>query len=278
MNGKGKIGLSVLVAGVAAAGIIVGVNFAKAPSGAENTGTNATVAQQAASTPATSTGTSIQATEQGAEFRYKKYTIKLKKYDYCSSTQSGELFFEVSKDSGEMETPNMLSGVVKSFGKDDCMCLVLNGGGNIESKGKMSDGKLLITTRFYLTGEVPDEGQIGIKTAEPREDGKRFDPQMMICLKDTEEGATFTAAGVKAGMSSERIRILGQNKPEKYVVEVQEQGQKKETVFRLTDNAKSAYEVKDDDSQYAYEYGTKLDKKIDLSKIQHIYVNGRMVK
>ena len=34
MNGKGKIGLSVLVAGVAAAGIIVGVNFAKAPSGA----------------------------------------------------------------------------------------------------------------------------------------------------------------------------------------------------------------------------------------------------
>lgn len=54
--------------------------------------------------------------------------------------------------------------------------------------------------------------------------------------------------------------------------------QKKETVFRLTDNAKSAYEVKDEDSQYAYEYGTKLDKKIDLSKIQHIYVNGRMVK
>ena len=71
---------------------------------------------------------------------------------------------------------------------------------------------------------------------------------------------------------------MGQNKPEKYVVEVQEQGQKKETVFRSTDNAKSAYEVKDDDSQYAYEYGTKLDKKIDLSKIQHIYVNGRMVK
>lgn len=46
----------------------------------------------------------------------------------------------------------------------------------------------------------------------------------------------------------------------------------------MTDNAKSAYEVKDEDSQYAYEYGTKLDKKIDLSKIQHIYVNGRMVK
>ena len=172
----------------------------------------------------------------------------------------------------------MLSGVVNSFGKDNCMCLVLNGGGNIESKGKMSDGKLLITTRFYLTGEVPDEGQIGIKTAELREDGKRFDPQMMICLKDTEEGVTFNGAGAKTGMSSERIRILSQNKPEKYVVEVQEQGQKKETVFRLTDNAKSAYEVKDDDSQYAYEYGTKLDKKIDLSKIQHIYVNGKMVK
>lgn len=278
MNGKGKIGLSVLVAGVAAAGIIVGVNFAKTPSGAENTGTNAAVAQQASSSPATSTGTSIQATEQGAEFRYKKYTIKLKKYDYCSSTQSGKLFFEVSKDSGKMETPNMLNGDVKSFGKDDCMCLALNGGGNIESKGKMSDGKLLITTKFYLAGEVSDEGQIGIKTAELQEDGKRIDSQMMIRLKDTEEGATFTAAGAKAGMSSERIRILGQSKPEKYVVEVQEQGQKKETVFQLKDSAKAAYELQDDDSQYAYEYGAKLDEKIDLSKIQHIYVNGRMVK
>lgn len=219
------------------------------------------------------------------EFHYRDYTIKLLNYQYSSYAQNGEISLEVSKDNGEMEKPDMMSGgQMVGFGKDHCMRVILNGSGSIESKGKLSDGKLFVTTKFDLseqkTGQPSyDEiGQIGIRTVDTPEE-IHSDPKMTYHLKNTEPGMEFTSGLTKVKMSSERIRILSPIKQAEYVIEVELKNHKKKKIFDITKNMKKASSVTYDNSEnYQYEYAANLNKGVDIDEIEHVYVNGKQVK
>lgn len=219
------------------------------------------------------------------EFHYRDYTIKLLNYQYSSYAQNGEISLEVSKDNGEMEKPDMMSGgQMVGFGKAHCMRVFLNGSGSIESKGKMSDGKLFVTTKFDLSEQKTGQpgydeiGQIGIRTVDTPEE-ENSDPKMTYHLKNTEPGMEFTSGLTKVKMSSKRIRILSPIKQAEYVIEVELKNHKKKKIFDITKNMKKASSVTYDNSEkYQYEYAANLNKGVDIDEIEHVYVNGEQVK
>ena len=215
--------------------------------------------------------------------RADKYTIALKDYEYSSAILTGKCTFEVTKEGGAVEKPEFYNGNrVDAIGQPSFQ-IILNGTGTIENRGKMDDGKLIVTTKFSAdemdaAGRAEfDRAQIGIsydktKWVTSDEEGAVNG----FCLEDNQPSVSRQTDREKISISARGLMICSYEPLKNYKVEILD-NKKKRMLFDMEHIEKyknSSLGELEDGGIHLYHYKILFDKKMDVGTIEKIYVNG----